>query len=224
MIPRKLRDSEDRSKLENDSIEALVSLRTARKRDYTGAERETRGYPAMRGYYRAPLAGTPVSTTDRDVLEKLSVRMLSQRWDRGSMSREDIQYTYPYYNERDRRREDTDDGPEKKRRYRPGTVALREIRKYQRSTDLLIAKLPFARVVREVADNFIEANYDSSASEVGLRWQSSAILALQEATEAYLVHLFEDANLCAIHAKRVTIMQRDIQLARRIRGVWGGIG
>lgn len=114
--------------------------------------------------------------------------------------------------------------PERKRRYKPGTVALREIRKYQRSTDLLIAKLPFARVVREVADEFIEANYDSSASAVGLRWQSSAILALQEATEAYLVHLFEDANLCAIHAKRVTIMQRDIQLARRIRGVWGGIG
>ena len=113
---------------------------------------------------------------------------------------------------------------EKKRRYKPGTVALREIRKYQRSTDLLISKLPFARVVREVADEFIEANYDSSASAVGLRWQSSAILALQEATEAYLVHLFEDANLCAIHAKRVTIMQRDIQLARRIRGVWGGIG
>ena len=113
---------------------------------------------------------------------------------------------------------------EKKRRYKPGTVALREIRRYQRSTDLLISKLPFARVVREVADEFIEENYDSSASAVGLRWQSSAILALQEATEAYLVHLFEDANLCAIHAKRVTIMQRDIQLARRIRGVWGGIG
>ena len=113
---------------------------------------------------------------------------------------------------------------DKKRRYRPGTVALREIRKYQRSTDLLIAKLPFARVVREVADEFIEANYDSSASAVGLRWQRSAILALQEATEAYLVHLFEDANLCAIHAKRVTIMQRDIQLARRIRGPWGGLG
>ena len=114
--------------------------------------------------------------------------------------------------------------PAGKRRYKPGTVALREIRRYQRSTDLLISKLPFAHVVREVADDFIRANYDSSASAVGLRWQSSAILALQEATEAYLVHLFEDANLCAIHAKRVTIMQRDIQLARRIRGVWGGIG
>ncbi|THG99309.1 hypothetical protein EW026_g3010 [Hermanssonia centrifuga] len=63
-----------------------------------------------------------------------------------------------------------------------------------------------------------EADY----SMAGLRWQSSAILALQEATEAYLVHLFEDTNLCAIHAKRVTIMQRDMQLARRIRGPWGG--
>lgn len=88
----------------------------------------------------------------------------------------------------------------------------------------MIAKTPFARLVREVADEFIEANYASSADAVGLRWQSSAIQALQEAAEAYLVHLFEDANLCAIHAKRVTVMQRDIQLARRIRGVWGGIG
>lgn len=62
--------------------------------------------------------------------------------------------------------------------------------------------------------------------EVGaeLRWQSHAILALQEAAEAFLVHLFEDTNLCAIHAKRVTIMQKDIQLARRIRGIWGGLG
>lgn len=54
------------------------------------------------------------------------------------------------------------------------------------------------------------------------RWQSQAIQALQEASEAFLVHLFEDTNLCAIHAKRVTIMQSDIQLARRIRGAWGG--
>jgi len=112
----------------------------------------------------------------------------------------------------------------KKKRFRPGTVALREIRKYQKSTDLLIQKLPFSRVVREVAMDMITdtgGNYDEGS---GLRWQSSAILALQEATEAYLVHLFEDANLCAIHAKRVTIMQRDIQLARRIRGPWGGLG
>lgn len=79
-----------------------------------------------------------------------------------------------------------------KRRFRPGTVALREIKKYQKSTDLLIAKLPFARVVREVAENFITTVYDADHG-AGLRWQSSAILALQEATEAYLVHLFEDA-------------------------------
>ncbi|CAO1622220.1 unnamed protein product [Parajaminaea phylloscopi] len=116
----------------------------------------------------------------------------------------------------------TSNGP-RGRRFRPGTVALREIKKYQKSTDLLIAKLPFARVVREVAEHFITTVYEGGG-DVGLRWQSSAILALQEATEAYLVHLFEDANLCAIHAKRVTIMQRDIQLARRIRGPWAGVG
>ncbi|KAK2463940.1 hypothetical protein APHAL10511_004048 [Amanita phalloides] len=104
----------------------------------------------------------------------------------------------------------------KKRRFRPGTAALREIRKYQKSTDLLLQKLPFARLVREIAmDMTTDMN---EYGEGGIRWQSSALLALQEATEAYLVHLFEDTNLCAIHAKRVTIMTRDMQLARRIRG------
>ncbi|KAL4266231.1 histone H3 family protein [Pleurotus pulmonarius] len=110
----------------------------------------------------------------------------------------------------------------KKRRFRPGTVALREIRKYQKSTDLLIQKLPFSRLVREIAME-MTTDVNDGYGDSGLRWQTSALLALQEATEAYLVHLFEDANLCAIHAKRVTLMQRDIQLARRIRGPWGGM-
>jgi histone H3 len=130
----------------------------------------------------------------------------------------------------------------KPHRYRPGTVALREIRRYQKSTDLLIRKLPFQRLVREIAQDF----------KNDLRFQGTAILALQEASESYLVSLFEDTNLCAIHAKRVcffipsspdtaafsfffvlvsvrrfclsllvfqvTIMPKDIQLARRIRG------
>ena len=103
-------------------------------------------------------------------------------------------------------------GVKKPRRYRPGTVALKEIRKYQRSADLLIRKIPFQRLVREIAQDF------RSPTTGDFRFQSSAILALQEASEAYLVGLFEDTNLCAIHAKRVTIMPKDIQLARRIRG------
>ncbi|OAL19761.1 histone H3-like centromeric protein cnp1 [Fonsecaea multimorphosa] len=94
-----------------------------------------------------------------------------------------------------------------------------EIRRYQQSTDLLILKLPFARLVREIAMSVLP--YHAAQD---LRWQSQAIQALQEASEAFLVHLFEDTNLCAIHAKRVTIMQKDIQLARRIRGAWGGLG
>ncbi|CED85142.1 histone h3 [Phaffia rhodozyma] len=114
-------------------------------------------------------------------------------------------------------------GTAKPHRYRPGTVALREIRKYQRSTELLIQKLPFSRVVREVAMDYSTIDAEDG-SVVTMRWQTSALQALQEATEAYLVHLFEDANLCAIHAKRVTLMQKDIQLARRIRGPWGGLG
>lgn len=115
-------------------------------------------------------------------------------------------------------------GVKRPRRYRPGTVALREIRKYQRSTDLLIRRLPFQvccyllpadhgwgvgqRLVREIAQEF--------KSE--LRFQATAIMALQEAAEAFLVSLFEDMNLSAIHAKRVTVMPKDLQLARRLRG------
>ncbi|CAO2623467.1 Histone H3.3 [Lemmus lemmus] len=87
-------------------------------------------------------------------------------------------------------------------------VKTRATRRYQKSTELLIRKLPFQRLVREIAQDF----------KTDLRFQSAAIGALQEASEAYLVGLFEDTNLCAIHAKRVTIMPKDIQLARRIRG------
>jgi len=101
----------------------------------------------------------------------------------------------------------------KKRRYRPGTKAIKEIRKFQRSSDLLLRKLPFARLVREVC-----AQHFSLPGET-FRWQGTAMLALQEAAEAYLVRLFEDANLCAIHAKRVTIFRKDMQLARRINGL-----
>ncbi|XP_063746282.1 histone H3-like centromeric protein A isoform X2 [Eleginops maclovinus] len=98
----------------------------------------------------------------------------------------------------------------KKRRFRPGTRALMEIRKYQKSTDLLLRKAPFSRLVREVCQSYA-GDY--------MRWQVYALMALQEAAEAFLILLFSDANLCAIHAKRVTLFPRDLQLARRIRGV-----
>lgn len=96
----------------------------------------------------------------------------------------------------------------KVRRYRPGTVALKEIRRYQKTTELLIRHAPFQRLVREISTKF----------KNDFRFQSGAMTALQEASEAYIIGLFEDTNLCAIHAKRVTIMPRDIQLAMRIRG------
>ena len=101
-------------------------------------------------------------------------------------------------------------GIRKTHRYRPGTVALREIRKYQRSTELLIRKAPFQRVCFEILREDL--------NQTDFRFQSSAIVSLQEAAESYLVQLLEDANLCAIHAKRVTLYAKDIQLARRIRG------
>ncbi|CAF0729466.1 unnamed protein product [Brachionus calyciflorus] len=98
--------------------------------------------------------------------------------------------------------------PVKIYKHRPGTLALKEIRRYQKSTELLIRKLPFQRLVREISQNYKD----------DLRFQASALDALQEAAESYLVGLFEDTNLCCIHAKRVTIMPKDIHLARRIRG------
>ncbi|KAM4700117.1 histone H3.3A-like [Discoglossus pictus] len=98
-------------------------------------------------------------------------------------------------------------GVKKPRRYRPSTVALREIRRYQKATESVIPRLAFQRMVQEIAREF---NPD-------LRFQCAAIGALQEASEAYLISLFEDANLCATYAKRA-ITPKDILLARRLRG------
>ncbi|KAL0290805.1 UNVERIFIED_CONTAM: histone H3-like centromeric protein HTR12 [Sesamum calycinum] len=97
----------------------------------------------------------------------------------------------------------------KKRRNRPGTVALREIRKYQKSCNLLIPAAPFIRTVKEIS-----SQYSPSIT----RWQAEALVALQEAAEDYIVQLFEEAMMCAIHAKRVTLMKKDFELARRIGG------
>ena len=93
-------------------------------------------------------------------------------------------------------------------RYRPGARALMDIRKYQRSTNLLIRKRPFQLLVREISQDF----------KSDVRFQAKALLALQEASEAYVIQLFEDTLLCSVHAKRVTIFPKDMQLARRIRG------
>ncbi len=99
-------------------------------------------------------------------------------------------------------------GVKRAHRWRPGTVALREIRRYQKGTELLIRKAPFQRLVRELA----------TSQKEGLRFQSSAVLAIQDATESYVISLLSDTNLCAIHTRRVTILPRDLTLARRLRG------
>lgn len=98
----------------------------------------------------------------------------------------------------------------RKRRFRPGTRVLQEIRRLQQTTHTLVPRIHFSRVIRDVAMSIVGGRE--------FRWASEALEAIQTATEAYLVGLFEDANLCAIHAKRVTIMVKDIYLARRIRG------
>ena len=100
--------------------------------------------------------------------------------------------------------------PIKKRCYRPGTLALREIRKYQKTTDLLIRKAPFIRLVKEILHGKL--------GKTDIRMQRIAVEALQEAAEYYLTNLFDDANLCALHAKRITLQPKDMQLALRIRG------
>ena len=104
-----------------------------------------------------------------------------------------------------------------KPRRRPGTVALREIRKYQshhkHGVELLIRKAPFQRLVRDISEDYANGNFPE-----GIKWQASAVDALHNAAEAYLVGLFEDTNFEAIHGKRVTVMPKDMQLARRIRG------
>ena len=107
-------------------------------------------------------------------------------------------------------------GIKKPHRYRPGTCALREIRRYQKSAELLIPKLPFARLFKEIMGD-VNVKPPSWGDDVTPRVTGSALAATQEAYEAYQVGLFE-TNLCAIHAKRVTIMPKDMQLARRIRG------
>ncbi|KOB70410.1 histone H3 [Operophtera brumata] len=96
----------------------------------------------------------------------------------------------------------------KPHRYRPGNIARREIRQYQKSTHLLVPQLAFQRVVREIV----------AEVKPGFRFQPAALGTLQKASEAFLVGLFQDINLCAIHAKRTTIMIKDMRLARRIRG------
>ncbi|CAM9992650.1 unnamed protein product, partial [Scytosiphon promiscuus] len=97
-------------------------------------------------------------------------------------------------------------------RFRPGRRALKEIRRFQNSTELLLPKSSFQRLVKEIT-SALARNLAGT-----LRFQSTAILALQYAVEAYAVGLFEDTNLCAIHGRRVTIMPKDIFLARRLRG------
>lgn len=103
----------------------------------------------------------------------------------------------------------------KRHRFRPGTLALKDIRKYQNSTDLLIRKAPFQRLVKELSHGLMN---DATKYPAGIRWQYTAVMAMQEAAEHYLVHLFEDAQLQAVHGKRVTVQIKDIRIARRIRG------
>ena len=100
------------------------------------------------------------------------------------------------------------DEEKRKIRFKAGTVALREVKRYQKSIDNLLPRAPFQRLVRSIV---LEMDHQ-------LKFQSQALAAIQEATEAYIVALFEDTNLCAIHAKRMTVMKKDMQLARRIRG------
>ncbi|CAG2171783.1 unnamed protein product [Oppiella nova] len=153
----------------------------------------------------AKVASTPVRSTSTPVATAAITGAHVLATKRQTLSAKSRKQTDP------KRREQPALGSGKRRhRYRPGTVALREIRKFQCTTDLLLRKLPFARLVREVLQDIYPSNE--------IRWQSTALLAMQEAAEAYLIGVFEDTNVVAINAKRVTIMARDLKVVRRIRG------
>ena len=110
------------------------------------------------------------------------------------------------------------EGIKKPHRYRPGMLALREIRRYQRSTENLIKRTPFQKLIREISQEYCICPDGPGTPSVQVHFQSTAIAALQEAAENFTVGLFEYINLLAIHARHVTIMPRDIQLALHIRG------
>ena len=107
-------------------------------------------------------------------------------------------------------------GVKKPHQYRPGMVALREIRRYQKSTECLIKRTPFQKLIREISQEYIVCPDGPGIPSIQVRFQSTAIAALQEAVENFIVGLFKDVNLLAVHAKRVTVMPRDIRLALRI--------
>ncbi|XP_069737496.1 histone H3-like centromeric protein A [Phaenicophaeus curvirostris] len=123
--------------------------------------------------------------------------------------------------------------PRRRRRFRPGTRALQEIRKYQGSSQLLLRPGPFSRLVRDNCPPAIAPPLSPCPQVreicllftrgVDFQWQRMALVALQEAAEAFLVRLLEDAYLCSLHARRVTLYPKDIQLARRLRGFEGGM-
>nr|AKA94138.1 centromere-specific variant of histone H3 [Vicia peregrina]AKO62853.1 centromere-specific histone H3-2 [Vicia peregrina] len=98
----------------------------------------------------------------------------------------------------------------KKRRNKPGTVVLHEIRKWQKAVKLIIPYAPFVRLVREITNQ---------VSSLVTRWTPGALISLQEAAEDCLVRMFEAGWLCALHAKRVTLMKKDIELTRRLTGI-----
>ena len=109
-------------------------------------------------------------------------------------------------------------GIKKPHRYQPGMVALREIQHYQRSTENLIKKTPFQKLIREISQEYRICPDGPGTPSVQVCFQSTAIAALQEAAENFIPGLFEDVNLLAVHARCVTVMPQDIRLALRIRG------
>ena len=115
-----------------------------------------------------------------------------------------------------RRNKSSTGGIKKPHRYCPGLLALREIRRYQQSTDCLIKRTPFNKLIKEISQEYSVCPDGPGTPSVQVRFQSTALAALQVAAENFLVGLFEDINLLAVHAKRVTVMPRDIRLALRI--------
>ena len=109
-------------------------------------------------------------------------------------------------------------GIKKPHRYLPGLLALHEICRYQQSTESLICRTPFNKLIKEILHEYQICPQGPGTPSVQVCFQSTALAALQEAAQNFLIGLFEDVNLLAVHAKRVTVMPRDIRLVLRIRG------
>ena len=161
---------------------------------------------------RNPVLERPLTAMGIDVQERIPSKPATKKIPHGGKQ------PHKHILHKTLKQKSTTGGIKKPHRYRPGLLALHEIRRYQQSTESLIRRTPFNKLIKEISQEYRICPEGPGTPSVQVRFQSTALAALQEAAENFLVGLFEDVNLLAVHAKRVTVMPHDIRLALRIRG------